>query len=696
MSVKKWVCRCARAACVAAVFAIGGAWAAENVREIPAQRTGAPPVIDGRPDDPCWAGAPTASDFTEHKTSRIAKEQTTARVLYDDTYLYVAFECIEPEPKKLQATERKRDRLLWDEDWVEVQFDTLGDQRGRYVFALNPLGTLFDARVDVFGWNNAWDSTASGASEIGADKWCAEFAIPIGELHFVRGKDVTWTINFHRGEKGAEEESTWCYSQDSPYAIRHGGRLTGLDLSGVAIKRLPSVESYVSGTLRTEGGESEAAAGLDLSMRLTPQVVTTLTLNPDFGQVEADTDTIELRDTERFLPERRPFFREGAEMFRTPINVYYSRRIWDIDAGIKMIEAGPQWDMGALDIEGTITQDGVQKDGNYFVGRLIRKLEGSSHVGAIAVNSQRSDGYNRLAGFDSSLRLTDRFEWISQALVMEDERTVSVDRGNGIEQESTRRQQSYAMETGFEWSRRPLEWELTLRDVSEGFQPDLGYVPRQDIRGMSSWFGIEKDIEEGPVKRVSGYQWFTFYENHEGDTTLRDSYEELALTFRNQIGLGLTREDAFHAPYKNRRTAAQISYNLIDFWQSIEAGYAWGEFEDVPYQEFTVTKPFKLGDRFTATVSGDYRLEYPESRDENGVFQEDRAVWLWRWVSEYTFPWNARVKFTYEETSEERHNLTLLFAWLPRKDIDFYIVATDIESGGIADQGIFAKTVYRF
>ena len=72
------------------------------------------------------------------------------------------------------------------------------------------------------------------------------------------------------------------------------------------------------------------------------------------------------------------------------------------------------------------------------------------------------------------------------------------------------------------------------------------------------------------------------------------------------------------------------------------------------------------------------------------------SVWLWRWVSEYTFEWDARAKFTVEQTNQDRHNLTFLFTWLPRENIDFYVVLNDVRDEDEKERGIFSKVVYHF
>lgn len=664
--------------CVAASL-----WAEQEVRSIPAVRAQTPPVIDGKLDDPCWAEAPAATGFTEYKTERLAEEQTVVRILYDDTSLYVGFECMEPHPDKLQATERKYDRSLDEEDYVEIQMDTFHDHRSHYLFMLNTLGTRYDERRSIFGRNVSWDADWSAACTVGQDRWFAELAIPIGQLHFLRGNNVVWGINFHRGEKGKQEESTWSFHRQDTSSPQWFGELTGLDLSKVKVNREPLFETYISDTLRTEGG-NETRTGVDVSLRLSPQFITAFALNPDFGQVEADPDTITLRDIERFLEERRPFFKEGAEIFRTPINIYYSRRIWDVDVGAKITGVGPNWNLGLLDVQG----ETARGKGNFLVARFARNVGENSQVGAMITSSQLENGYNRVAGLDASFKLSDTSEWASQALGMWDEEEIITVDSQGHEHEETVRQTGHALTSSLNGGKRPFSWGLTLMDVSEDFRPDLGYIPWRDIRGGTVRAGVYDDLAEGPIKWYYLEAATTLYENHAGQTSVNDNWEWLGLGFRNELEFLITRKDDFHNPYNNDEISFGLGYNTVDPWHSISGAYAYGAFQDVPYRQFSLAKPLKFGTRFTTTLSGTYRFEYPE----DGT----RDVWLWRSVNEYTFTWNGRLKLTLEKSSEERYNMTWLFSWLPRKNFDLYAVFTESRVGENEERGMFAKVVYRF
>ena len=116
----------------------------------------------------------------------------------------------------------------------------------------------------------------------------------------------------------------------------------------------PRLRTYASATYDFESDSTEFSTGPDVGMRLNSELTSAFPLNPDFGQVEADPDTIELRETERFLRERRTFFREGSELFDTPVNIYYSRRFEKIDAGGKVTGQGDTWALGLVDVQGDI------------------------------------------------------------------------------------------------------------------------------------------------------------------------------------------------------------------------------------------------------------------------------------------------------------------------------------------------------
>ncbi len=679
-------------AALAALFVVCAAapvFASEQPPSMAAVRTDTAPVIDGRLDDACWANANVATDFTESQYVRPATEQTFVRVLYDDQCIYIAFECIEPDPNAIQATERKRDRYLRNDDRVDVRIDTFGDRRCSYIFVVSTLGTIWDARQGLFGMDSNWDSNIAVACKIADDRWFAEIAIPIADMHFELKDNATWGINFYRIEKGLQEQSSWSYLNQKPYAPRNYGLLTGLDLANISINPKPRFETYVSstatlnnaGTGKLDGGRNEFSTGLDMAVRLNSQWVSALTVNPDFGQVEADADTIELRDTERFLPEKRPFFQEGAELFKTPLNFYYSRRFLDIETGGKVTGQGDDWAFGMIDVLGDITRDDDQISGHYNIGRAIRYLSGDSHIGAVWASSNRKDGTNFVSGLDSRVFLNDD-NWINaQVLGLRDSK--------GVDTDGEIDKSAHAMSFSLEGEKKPYDWNLGYVDITRGFVPDLGYIPRRDIRGPSGSLFYDGDIEEGPIKWLGFFTDFDYYHNHSNEL-IYNYYRHMAgIRLRNELEFRYYRSDRYHAPYYNRSNRFLLRHNRVDRWNSISLSYEKGVYENVPYDEYGFEKPIKLSDRMTTEFEIDYRIQQPRG-------ESDESVWLWRWVTEYIWPSNGRIKFTAEDTAEGRYNITLLFVWPVRYNIDYYFVFNDYRSDGIAQRGIFNKLVYRF
>jgi len=652
------------------------------MRSVGAVRTQTAPVIDGKLDDACWAEARVTTGFTDYRTEELAIEQTFVRVLYDDENLYVAFECIEPDPNSIVAAERRYDQSFREEDKVEVHLDTFHDHRSAYIFAVNTLGTRFDARIGLFDYDDTWGCEWSAACTVVEDRWFAEIAIPIGNLLFAQKTGATWGANFRRTEKGRQESSYWCYRNSQARHPREYGDLTGLDLGPVKVDRSPAFETYLSGSSDMKKSHNQLATGLDATVRLSPELTSAFTLYPDFGQVEADPDTIELRDTERFLRERRPFFREGSELFDTPINIYYSRRFTDIDAGAKVTGQGRRWALGLIDVEGEIMREEMPYNGNYHIGRLIYNVGENSHVGGIWANSNRSDGRNLTGGLDTRLFLDSTTSFTMQFLGLQD----SV----GIETDGITDHSGYGMYSALSGGTQPLWWTVHYRDISRGFRPDLGYVPRRNIRGPGSFVRYRQNFARGPFKWVSAFSDIDFYQDDDHSTVLRDFYESGGVCLRNEVELWYSRSDSFHEPYQNWADRFRIEYNEdVDIWDSISVGFARGVYEEEPYKEYSIEKPARITDRLLTTINGNYRIK---QRITGG----DKHIWLWRWVTQYTFPWNGRIKFTGEQTSEDRHNLTMLFSWPVKKNTDVYILLNDYHTGTENVRAAFVKVVYRF
>ncbi len=675
---------------------------------IPAVRAETPPVIDGVLDDSVWRDAPKLTGFTDVDLHRPAVNQTIVRILYDDEHIYFGFEMLAENPSRILATERRRDRgRLRSEDYIQVSLDTFHDRRRSYMFLVSPLGTQWDARDGVFGRHVSWDANWQSAAVFGEHGWTAEVAIPIREMQFHRGENVTWGLNFRRRVMDGDETSMWRYNPEQgaprggsgPQATADFGMLTGLDLTGVQIQRISGAEVYGSvESISERGGASDTwfHSGGDLEVRLGPQWVSNITINPDFGQVEADPDTIQLRDTERFLEERRPFFSEGVELFQTPINVYHSRRITDIDAGAKVTGAGRNWGVGLINLKGESFRPGRRSEGLYQIGRATWNIDEGSEAGAIWTVVDRDDGYNLVGGLDHRIRLTDTIQLKSQYLTSRDKERETVVNADGFEQEDTHRLNGHAFYTELTNDTRPFTWEINYTDIARDFLPELGFIPRRDIRGPHVQGTYRRDFPDGPLRSYSIGGSFTHYRNRDGDTTLRDWSGQAGIRTRNHHTIFLRYDRDFHAPFRNRLYQLYLGLNQDDYYRSWGFTLSKGIFQETPYYRARISKPFRLGERFTTVLSYDHRVE-ERVTDDTLFFQKyHESIWLARSVSEYTFPWEGRVRLTLEQSSEDRFNRTLLFAYEDVKTWDYFLVLTHSKVRGRESVGAFSKFVYRF
>jgi len=267
----------------------------------------------------------------------------------------------------------------------------------------------------------------------------------------------------------------------------------------------------------------------------------------------------------------------------------------DIEAGAKMTGQGRNWALGLLDVQGEIERDDKELTGNYHVGRYIHNIGENSHIGGIWANSNRSDGTNITGGVDARLFFDSTTSFTAQFLGLRDSK--------GIETDGIYDHDAYGMYTAFSGGTRPLSWQLDYRDISRGFLPDLGYIPRRDIRGPGSYLRYREYYDRGVFKSIGAFSEVDIYENNDHDTNLRDFVEGAGVGLRNEIELWYMRGDRFHAPYQNWYDRIRVEYKEdVDVWDSISGGFARGVYEEEPYKEYSLEKPVKITERLVTTL----------------------------------------------------------------------------------------------
>lgn len=205
------------------------ATAAKSVPVMEAVRVkGAPPVIDGDvAGDPAWAGAPSATDFKLiGKPDTLASQPTEAKLLHDDTHLYVSFICHEERMDGLVTRVTVADGPVWEDDCVEVFLAPFADPGRYHHFLVNAAGVLRDEWVK----DETWQSGAQSAARQDEGRWSVELAVPLAALGLDESVGSTWRVNFCRGARAHDEFSSWAPCAAGFHEPQSFGELVGLDL----------------------------------------------------------------------------------------------------------------------------------------------------------------------------------------------------------------------------------------------------------------------------------------------------------------------------------------------------------------------------------------------------------------------------------------------------------------------------------
>jgi hypothetical protein len=304
--------------------------------------------LDGRLDEAVWGSASVARDFVqfEPREGEPASQRTEARVLYGTDALYVGIRAFDAAADSIVGQLTRRDQGSYSDE-VGVSLDSYFDRRTAFYFAVNPVGVkkdvfLFDDTKEDSGWDAVWDV----ATSMDEEGWSAEFRIPLSQLRFRASPEQTWGIQLYRRVARLQELSMWSPTKRSESAqVSRMGSLVGL--RDLASPRRVELAPYTLARLVRKPGDPAdpfysandmaPSAGADLKMGVGGALTLDLSLNPDFGQVEADPSQVNLSAFESFFPERRPFFIEGRNLFNFSLalgdgddaveSLFYSRRV---------------------------------------------------------------------------------------------------------------------------------------------------------------------------------------------------------------------------------------------------------------------------------------------------------------------------------------------------------------------------------
>ena len=565
--------------------------------------------LDGELSEAAWTRAEPITGFVQRDPNEGAPPtfQTEARVLYDDAAIYVAVKAFDPEPGQIKAFLTRRD-VNTSSDWIRVLIDSYHDNRTAYSFSVNPAGV----KLDTYHFNDtnedsSWDAVWDVKTGIDADGWHAEFRIPYSQLRFSRGGDGRLGFAITRVVARVNELTTWpLLSKNASGFVSSFGDLRGVVRPGGS-KRLELVPYTVAelttapaqpGNPLQHNPDAGGRVGVDLKYAVTPGLTLTATVNPDFGQVEADPAVVNLSAFETFFQERRPFFIEGGGNFSfncRDCNLFYSRRIGRSPRGSPTLSDGEfvsrpneSTIVGASKLTGRLGQFSIgslaaatqEEDAEiafgsgrrraviepqtfYSVSRAKREFADQSSFGFILTTTNR-DLVDAVAflpssavtgGGDFDWRLGQRWQlqgsWAGTRVAGSAESIERLQRSSvhyfqrpdadHVELDPFATTMSGHMGSiGFgKIAGERTRGNISVGYQSPGFEPnDLGFVQRTDWIPQNSWLQIkwEKPGKYVRTVRINFNQWAAF--NFDGDILNNGQNFNAHWTFQNQWSTG--------------------------------------------------------------------------------------------------------------------------------------------------------------
>lgn len=414
-------------------------------RQYKATRITAPPVINGILDDEAWQSGKWEDSFTQNEpfSGRPATQRTEFNVLFDDDNLYVAIKAYDTSPDSIVNRLTRRDQA--DGDLVGIFLDSFHDLRTAFLFGVSSAGVKYDQMYTNDGQNQdgSWDPNWWVKTSMTVDGWIAEMKIPFSQVRFEKNSGEIWGFNIARLLYRKNETSFWQHiPKEAPGMVHLFGELSGLekikprkifDVTPYTVAKTETFQKDPENPFLTSGKSSRLNGGIDAKIGITNNMTMDLTINPDFGQVEADPSEVNLTAYETFFSEKRPFFIEGNNITNFGLgigdggigndNLFYSRRIGrapqyypDLKTGwnskvptnatilgaakltgktqnglsIGFVEAMTAESRAEIDTVGGRKYEVVEPLTNYMVGRIQKDIkEGNTIIGGIFTSTNR-------------------------------------------------------------------------------------------------------------------------------------------------------------------------------------------------------------------------------------------------------------------------------------------------------------------
>jgi hypothetical protein len=418
---------------------------APGKKQYTATRITVTPEINGILDDESWQSGTWAGGFTQNQpyNGRPESERTEFKILFDDDNLYVAIKAYDSSPDSIVNRLTRRDQQ--DGELAGIIIDSFHDLRTGFLFGVSSAGVKYDQMMTNDGQNSdsSWDPNWWVKTSVNSDGWFAEMKIPFSQVRFEKNSGEVWGFDVGRVLYRKNETTYWQHiPKDAPGLIHMFGELKGLeqikprkifDVTPYTVARTETFQADPENPFKANGSLSSMNAGIDAKIGVTNNMTMDLTINPDFGQVEADPSEVNLSAFETFFSEKRPFFIEGKNITNFGLgigdgdigndNLFYSRRIgrrpqgdpdleegWNSDApgqttilgaakltgktknglSVGFVEAITAEMQAEIDTIGGTKYETIEPLSNYLIGRVQKDInDGKTLIGGIFTSTNR-------------------------------------------------------------------------------------------------------------------------------------------------------------------------------------------------------------------------------------------------------------------------------------------------------------------
>ena len=297
-------------------------------------------TIDGRLDEGDWIAAPAAIGFTQFEPDRRGDpcEETVFKVIYDDDAIYFGVACLRLNGEPITSCLSRRDNIT-SSDRIRIYIDPYHDLTTGYHFRINPHGV----KEDYYNYGDlyhdgSWDAVWVADTYRDEEGWYAEIRIPFSSVRYRAAESMTWGFNVFQYIHSRGQRTAWSnWDRDQNGFMSRSGAITGI--TGIRPPRQLEIAPYLVGSTTDpsdptahgyyeEDWRNFGNVGADVKYGVTADLTLNATIQPDFGQIEADPSELNRSPDETIFGEKRPFFIEGAQFFWHPdFTVFYSRRI---------------------------------------------------------------------------------------------------------------------------------------------------------------------------------------------------------------------------------------------------------------------------------------------------------------------------------------------------------------------------------